>query len=117
MAAKIKTGIERRGSIRANRVVAIRHRLHQHVSKKTEMSWSLSTTRNMSVTGLLFLSDTSYKPGDILEVNVTMSGVIDIIQGFAEVVRVSEKTGHSYEVAAELVDLKPHSRSAKSHLG
>ncbi len=107
---------EKRGSPRANRVVAIKHRLLKTSSKKVEAEWSLSLTKNMSVTGLLFLSNVPYKTGDVIELNVTMSGVIDIVKGHAQVMRVHENGSHSFDVAVKLVELKPRSRSAKSHL-
>ena len=107
---------ERRGALRADRVVAIRHRLHQSVLKRTEESWSLSTTRNMSLTGLLFSSEVPYAIGDILEVSVTLSVLVEIFQGFGEVTRVDQKAGRAYEVAVRFVQMKSPTRSAKSHL-
>ena len=117
--SKVRSYAEKRGAERANRVVAIKHRLIKSSSKKTknmEAEWSLSTTKNMSVTGLLFMSELPYKVGDTLELNVTMSGVIDIVKGQAQVVRVHEKGSHSYDIAVKLVALKPRSRIAKSHI-
>lgn len=116
-APKKKTDQERRGSVRADRVVAIRHRLHQAAVKKSEDHWGLSTTKNMSLTGLLFWSESPYKIGDIVEVSVTMSALIDIFQGFAEVVRVVERSASSYDIAVRFVQMKTASRRAKSHLG
>ncbi len=115
-AKKIKKTQERRGAIRADRVVAIRHRLHQSVLKKTEESWSLSTTHNMSLTGLLFSSEIPYAVGDILELSVTLSVLVDIFQGFGEVTRVDQKAGRAYEVGVRFVRMKPPTRNAKSHL-
>ncbi|MBF0618563.1 MAG: PilZ domain-containing protein [Candidatus Omnitrophica bacterium] len=118
MKAKVqeKSGAERRLAIRADRVIAIKHRLIKRQSKKADAFWSLSTTKNMSITGILFLSDTEYKAGDILEVSVVMSGIIDIVNGPAQVVRVAENGDTSYDVAVKFIEMKPPARSAKSHL-
>ncbi|MBF0122516.1 MAG: PilZ domain-containing protein [Candidatus Omnitrophica bacterium] len=113
---KVKKLIERRGALRAERVVAIRHRLHQSVLKRTEESWSLSSTHNMSLTGLLFSSEIPYAVGDILEVSVTLSVIVDIFQGFGEVTRVDEKSGRCYEIAVRFVQLKTPTRNAASHM-
>ena len=111
-----KNIVERRAAVRADRRLAIQHRLFRSNSRKFNAEWLLSTTKNMSVTGLLFMSELPYKVGDTLELNVTMSGVIDIVKGQAQVVRVHEKGSHSYDIAVKLVALKPRSRSAKSHI-
>ena len=115
-AKRIKKVQERRGAARADRVVAIRHRLHQSVLKRTEESWSLSTTRNMSLTGLLFSSEVPYNVGDILEVSVTLSVLVEIFQGYGEVTRVDQKSGRVYEIAVRFVQMKTPTRNAKAHL-
>lgn len=108
-------GTERRKAMRATRVLAIQHRLVKRNSKKKQESWSLSTTRNMSFTGILFLSDTAYKVGDILELNVVMSGIIEVVKGQAKVVRVVENGDTSFDVAVHFLVEKVKSRSAKKH--
>lgn len=117
-AKRNKTIKERRGAVRAERVVAIRHRLHQSALRRTEESWSLTTTKNMSLTGLLFSSEIPYAVGDILEVSVTLSVLVDIFQGFGEVVRVDQKAGRAYDIAVRFVQVATASRTrnAKSHL-
>jgi len=112
---KLASQNERRKAIRANRVVAISHRLIKRRLKNRIASWSLSTTKNMSISGLLFMSEVPYKVGDIVEVNVVVSGMIDIIKGLARVVRVAEAGDTSFEVAVQLVGDKPKKRPAKSH--
>ncbi len=112
---KISPFDDRRQALRANRVVAIKHRLIQRNAKKSEGSWSLSTTRNMSYNGILFLSDTSYKVGDIVEVSVVISGVIDVVKGNAKVVRFQENGDTSFDVAVKLIQPKTKNRSAKKH--
>jgi hypothetical protein len=111
-----KSVAERRAAVRANRTLTIQHRLFRSHSSKFVTEWLLSTTKNMSVTGLLFFSHVPYKVGDIIELEVTMSGVIEVLKGFAKVVRVIKNAPVSYDIAVKLVDLKPRSRSAKSHL-
>jgi len=111
-----KNIVERRAAVRADRRLAIQHRLFRSNSRKFNAEWLLSTTKNMSVTGLLFISHVPYKVGDIIELEVTMSGVIEVIKGFAKVVRVVKGTPQSYDIAVKLVELKARSRSAKSHI-
>jgi hypothetical protein len=108
--------VERRDGFRASRVVAVKHRIVDHDSRKTGSQWSLSTTRNMSVSGLLFNSAVAYEPGDLIELEIVMSGVIDIYRGYARVVRVNEVSAHSLEVAVKYFDMKMKPRPAKSHL-
>jgi hypothetical protein len=108
--------IERRESIRANRVLEVKHRLIKRNGRKREGLWSMSTTKNMSVCGLLFLSPVSYQSGDIIELEVVMSSVIDIYKGQAQVVRVHEASGSSFDVAAKYVEVKFKPRPAKTHL-
>ena len=111
-----KSFIERRAASRADRALAIQHRLFKAHSRKFSTEWCLSATKNMSVTGLLFFSNVPYKIGDIIEFDVTMSGVIEVVKGFAKVVRVVKSSPVSFDIAVKLVELKPRSRSAKSHL-
>lgn len=94
---------ERRKGARASRVVAMRHRLVMRKARKIDDVWSLSTTRNMSTSGALFMSPVEYKPGDILDLEIVMSGVIDIYKGLAEVVRISTQSAASFGVAVKYV--------------
>jgi hypothetical protein len=111
-----KKVLERRGAIRAKRRLAIQHRLIRSRSKQLLTEWSLATTKDMSVTGILFTSNVPYRVNDVVEVEVTMSGVIEIFKSFARVVRVIKNNTSTFDIAIKLVDLKPRSRSAKSHL-
>lgn len=104
---------ERRDSIRAKRIITVRHRLAKHNARKVNGAWQLSTTENMSLSGLLFASATVYHLGDIIELQVVMSGVLDIFNGFGKVMRiVRHKNGH-FLVGVKYVDLKPKTRPAK----
>jgi len=108
---------ERRDSIRAKRIITVRHRLVKHNNRKTDSMWQLATTENMSLSGLLFVSALAYHLGDIVELQVVMSGVLDIFNGYGKVVRVSHKKGGHYHVGVKYVDLKPkRHRPAKSIL-
>ncbi len=108
---------ERRDSIRAKRIITVRHRLVKHNSRKaTSSMWQMSTTQDMSLSGLLFISAIPYHAGDIIELQVVMSGVLDIFNGFGKVVRLSRNKGGYFLTAVKYVDLKPKRRSAKSLL-
>jgi len=107
---------ERRDSVRAKRIVTVRHRLIKHRTRKVNSIWQLATTENMSLSGLLFVSALPYHPGDIIELQVVMSGVIDIFNGFAKVIRTTRNKGGYYHVGVKYVDLKPKRRSAKTLL-
>lgn len=112
----LKLVAERRKGERVSRVVAIRHRLIKRSGRKTPSAWSLSTTKNMSHSGLLFLSSIPYRKGDILELQVVMSGIIEIYNGQAQVVRVIEIGDTSFDVGVKNVLPKVPPRKAKSHL-
>ena len=105
---------ERRDSVRAKRIITVRHRLHKHNGRKVNSMWQLSTTENMSLSGSLFISAIAYNLSDIIELQVVMSGILDIFNGYGKVVRVSRNKGGYYHVAVKYVDLKPRRRPAKS---
>ncbi len=107
---------ERRDSVRAKRIITVRHRLIRHNNRKVESMWQLATTENMSLSGLLFVSALAYRPGDTIELQVVMSGVLDIFNGFGRVVRASRNKGGYYQVGVKYVDLKAKRRPAKSIL-
>ena len=105
MAVKTKSS-ERRKHVRAKRALTIDHRLYKRKGKIVDGSWRSSTTENMSLVGILFLSDIPYLIGDILEARVAMSG-LDIFRGFGRVVRGEEKkTGNLYSIALVFMDEK-----------
>src|SRR5271170_6904140 len=105
---------ERRDSVRANRIITVRHRLVRHNNRKVNSMWQLATTENMSLSGLLFVSALAYHPGDVIELQVVMSGVLDIFNGYGKVIRASRNKGGYYQVAVKYVDLKTKRRPAKS---
>jgi len=105
---------ERRDSVRAKRIITVRHRLVKHNNRKVDSMWQLATTENMSISGLLFVSALAYHAGDIIELQVVMSGVLDIFNGYGKVVRVIRNKAGYYQVGVKYVDLKTKSRPAKS---
>ena len=107
---------ERRDSIRIKRIIAIHHRRIKHNNRKVNSMWQLAVTENMSLSGLLFVSALVYQPGDIIELRVVMSGVLDIFNGFGKVIRAIPNKGGYYQVGVKYVDLKAKSRSAKTVL-
>ena len=106
--------LERRILLRADRIVAVKHRLIERNSKIYPGVWSLSTTKNMSASGLLFLSDISYKLGDTLEMSVVISGVIDIVKGTAKVVRIIENGNTSFDIAVKYIRKPVSNRFTKT---
>ncbi len=110
-----KTLVERRHGERVNRVVAVRHRLIKRSGRQVPSEWSLSTTKNMSHSGFLFLSARPYRKGDILELQVVMSGIIDIYRGQAQVVRMTEVGATSFDIGVKNLLPKNPPRKAKSH--
>ncbi len=107
---------ERRDSVRAKRIITVRHRVVEHNGKKVDSMWQLSMTENMSLSGALFVSATAYHIDDIVELQVVMSGVLDIFNGYGRVVRATRNKGGYYHVAVHYVELKPKKRPAKSLL-
>lgn len=102
----LKETQERRDSVRTRRIITVRHRLVKHKNRQVNGAWQTSVTENMSLSGLLFVAPVAYQVGDHLEVEVVMSGILDIFKGYGEVVRlVRHKAGH-YHVAIKYVDLK-----------
>ena len=104
---------ERRESIRAKRIVTVHHRLSKHKGRAAKSTWQVSMTENMSYTGLLFVSAIGYEAGDIVEVEVIMSGVLDIFKGFGKVIRQKKRKGGFFEIAIQYVDLKLKSNIKK----
>jgi hypothetical protein len=109
---------ERRKGERVDRVIAIQHRLVKRGATKAKAVWSLSSTRNMSHSGLLFLSSEPYKVGDMIELEIVLADMIDIYKGPAKVVRVRAIEAEQYAVGAQYIHVKfqprPMTRRAKS---
>ncbi len=124
-----KTGKERRNWIRAKHVLSIQYRISKCKRKNFDPTWGLSTTQDMSYGGLSFLTERDIRVGDILELRVVMSGILDIFSGFTKAVRVMKKKKGAYAlVAVKYLDIpkkktsskksetkKPPNRSAKKY--
>ena len=104
----IKNSIDdRRRAVRVQRILSIRHRLHKRKGQVIDSPWYISITENMSVTGILFNSAAPYRVDDIIELEVVLSGVLDIFKGYGKIVRVDKKrSGAIYSIAVMLIDLK-----------
>ena len=87
---------ERRAAIRAQRILSIQYRVVQTKARNADKHWHLSTTHDMSATGLSFLSDIAYRIDDVLELHVVMSGVLDVFKGYGQVVRIDKKDTGSF---------------------
>jgi hypothetical protein len=107
---------EQRDSVRARRVVTVRHRLVKHNNRRADSIWQLSVSENMSLSGLLLKSTVDYKPGDIIELEVVMSGVLDIFIGFGKVIRTLSQKDGNYQIGIKYIDLKSKYRTAKTIL-
>ena len=106
---------ERRQGIRAKRILSIQYRLVKSKVPNKSHEWYLSTTQDMSVSGLSFLSEHAFMPGDILEVKVVMSGILDIYNGQAKVVRTERKKTAAYYLVGVRFIAKSRARRAKSY--
>ncbi len=94
---------ERRKFVRARRVLTIEHRLYKRKGILIDGSWNISKTEDMSIVGLLFSSDIAYLRGDIIQLRVVMSGLIDVFHGFGRVIRTEQKKDN-YFVAVAFVE-------------
>ncbi|MBZ0165795.1 MAG: PilZ domain-containing protein [Candidatus Omnitrophica bacterium] len=112
MVKKAKSGIERRQYIRAKRVLSVEFQLKKSRRKGSNKAAHLSTTEDMSIGGISFYSEQDFAVGDILDVHVVMSGILDIFEGPAQVVRCeSRKAGSLYLVAVKFT--KPVKRKRR----
>jgi len=110
----IKIAGERRDSVRAKRIITVRHRRVKHKGRNLEAVWQWSLTKDMSLSGLLFVSALPYEVDDIVELQVVMSGVLDIFNGYGKVVRVVRNKDGYDDVGVKYVELKSQKRPAKS---
>ncbi|HBO97827.1 MAG TPA: hypothetical protein DE315_01475 [Candidatus Omnitrophica bacterium] len=103
---------ERRGYSRAKRILSIEYRLYKSRRRPADQQWHLSTTEDIGPESLSFYSDYEYHQGDILDVRVVMSGVLDVFNGRGEVIRVDQKRmGACFFVAVRLIGQAAHPRS------
>lgn len=101
------TGKEQRRHERVKRALAMQFRLKKSKQKGVDTdTWYLSMTTDMSASGIAFESTVPFLPGDILELQVVMSGVIDVVKAEGKVIRSEEKKSDDLYVVA--VELKKH---------
>ena len=109
---------ERRKANRAKRILSIQFRVFKSRNKSADTRWHLSTTHDMSIIGLSFLSDVPVMVDDVLELNVVMSGVLDIFKGYGRVMRVERKDSAAfYLVAVKFTKTKPATRKTTTKQG
>lgn len=102
--AQLKEKTERRRHVRVERALAIQFRIKKSTNPKADKdTWHLSMTTDMSANGVAFESAVPFGINDILELQVVMSGVLDVVRGEGKVVRVEEiQPNELYLVAVEL---------------
>ncbi|MCA9401815.1 MAG: PilZ domain-containing protein, partial [Candidatus Omnitrophica bacterium] len=96
---------ERRRWVRAKRVMSIEYRIKKSKRKLADSGWHLSTTHDMSIGGLSFYSELELEEGDLIDLSVCLSGVLEIFNGPAKVVRVEKrKTGAVFLVGVKFLE-------------
>jgi|GEM_PF-665039 len=106
---------ERRQEIRAKRILSIQYRIVRSRVKNFDSRWHLSTTSDMSLSGIAFLSDIPLQIDDLIELQVVMSGILDICKGYGKVIRVEKKaTGAFYMAAVKFIESPLKKKRSKS---
>ena len=106
---------EKRRWVRAERILCIEFRLIKSKRRIADKSWGLSMTKDMSAGGIAFYTDREFSLGDTLELRVTMSGILNILSGLAEIVRIErKKTGAFYLVAVKMLEKDLKTKREKS---
>lgn len=103
---------ERRYSTRAKRVLGVQFKLVKGQRNDARKDWNLSTTEDMGAGGLSFYTDREFSAGDCLELQVIISGMMDVYTGHARVVRVERMAyGACFLIAVKFIEkdeiLKP----------
>lgn len=109
-----KTGKERRQWIRAKHVLSIQYRISKCKRKVFDPTWGLSTTQDMSYGGLSFLTERELNVGDVLELRVVMSGILDIFSGLTKVVRIVKKPKGAYAlIGVKYLDIEKSAKQSE----
>ena len=97
-------GKDRRRHERVNRALALQFRIKKSKQKGINTdNWHLSLTIDMSASGVAFESPFALMIGDVLELHVVVSGVVEVVKAEGKVVRIEEvQPGKLYLVAVEL---------------
>lgn len=102
MTAKTNTA-ERRKYPRVARILSIQYRLKKSVYKEADKTtWYNSSTHDMSVDGVAFMTDRSFMVGDILELQVVMSGILSVVSAEGKIVRIEDKKRGKYLIGMQL---------------
>lgn len=111
-----KPVIERRQHSRAKRVLSVEYIPKQTAAKYPPVT-HVSLTEDMSLGGLTLYCEQEYRVGDMLHVKVRMSGLLDIFDGPAKVVRVVKKSSAAiYFTAIKFLDATPKRPAKRHHL-
>lgn len=94
---------ERRSYERIKRALAIQFRLRNGKNGRMDTDrWHLSMTIDMSAGGIAFQSSVPFSVGDMLELHVVMSGIVDVVKATGKIVRVEELApGQLYSIAVQ----------------
>ena len=98
---------DRRAHIRAKRVLSIEYRLFKKTHKRMDNAWKLSITHDMSAGGLSFYTDSQFASGDLIELRVVLSGLLDIFNGYGRVIRTQKKKTGAFSFVALRFEEKP----------
>ncbi|HOW36486.1 MAG TPA: PilZ domain-containing protein [Candidatus Omnitrophota bacterium] len=97
--------LERRRHVRVKRSLAIEHRLYRRKGVLVDGNWQISTTKDMSIVGILFHSDIPYLIGDLIQLRVVMNGALDVFKGFGRAVRCEKKKAKQpFLIAVAFID-------------
>jgi len=102
MTAKTQVS-ERRKYPRVERILSVQYRVKRSkMAEEDKTTWYNSNTYDMSVDGLAFIASRPFLVGDILELRVVMSGVLDVVRAHGRIVRVEDMTKGRYLVGVQL---------------
>ncbi len=94
---------ERRRYPRIERILSIQYRLKKSKQKNADKTtWYNSNTHDMSVEGVSFVAPRPFFPGDILELQVVMSGVLNVVSAEGKIVRIEDKKRGKYLIGIQL---------------
>ncbi len=94
---------ERRKYPRVARILSIQYRLKRSKYKDADKTtWYNSNTHDMSVEGVAFITSRAFMVGDILELQVVMSGILNVVSAEGKIVRIEEKKRDKYLIGVQL---------------
>lgn len=90
------------------------HTIRVKKVSSVDAKWDVSTIRNISRTGVLFYSSSSYEPGSEVKIRIMNPIIVGEIDCYAKVVRcypLTEVKG-MYGVALEFAQMQPEDKEA-----